>query len=272
MTATLDSSWLDVHHEALRESRVAFIKSLAISPNSLALDVGCGSGCFARELQTVHDLSHMTCVDRSAELVAVAREKFTLEESRRMQWLVEDIETYSAAPKSFDLILCMNTLEYVLNPTQIIVKLLRLLRPRGMLVIKEEDAFRDILLSWPADFELAIQTAWNEILKESRGAGWNPEAGRELLRIARSAAGSMTVTPRLLVNSISDAQNPAVRKYVKGAFERYLEGYRRHLSRANFSALCRYLGIGVNSSGAGTLFQDKGFWLTNVEYVAIVST
>jgi SAM-dependent methyltransferase len=106
-----------------------------VSPG-LALDAGCGSGIFSALLA---DLGwRVEAVDGSSEMLRAAREYC----ERRLGGRVDQIEfremlleqiPYSAG--TFDLALCLSTLEYIEGDRDVLMELAKVLKPGGRLVL-----------------------------------------------------------------------------------------------------------------------------------------
>ena len=95
-----------------------------------ALEIGCGTGAFARQLAKRY--GHVTAIDFSAEMIRVARER-----SRRfvnLQFEMADVMTWDFPKSRFDFICTIATLHH-LDQRELLPKIRHALKPRGVLVI-----------------------------------------------------------------------------------------------------------------------------------------
>ena len=98
-----------------------------------ALDAGCGTGIFSREL--ARRGWHVTAIDASAEMIAAAR---AAREAASIEYAISPIESFVARASEepqYDLILSLSTLEYIEDDLGTIKKLSNLLKPGGLLIV-----------------------------------------------------------------------------------------------------------------------------------------
>ena len=99
-----------------------------------ALDFGCGTGVLAEDLCKMG--ISVTGVDRSRAMIEAAQSRLRLSRSVRLELLrdeLRDDKTYLRC--SYDLILCLSVLEFIVNPEEIIVRLAGLLAAGGLLIL-----------------------------------------------------------------------------------------------------------------------------------------
>ncbi len=96
------------------------------------LDIGCGSGfisaAFAKTGWTV------TCVDDSVPSLVKTRKRFAAAELDG-RFEQSKFEKIPFSDKSFDVAVCINALEFSLNPARVLVEISRVLRPGGITII-----------------------------------------------------------------------------------------------------------------------------------------
>jgi len=95
-----------------------------------ALEIGCGTGAFARQL--AERCGNVTAIDFSAEMIRVARER-----SRRfvnLQFEMADVMTWDFPKSRFDFVCTIATLHH-LDQRELLPKIRHALKPRGVLVI-----------------------------------------------------------------------------------------------------------------------------------------
>jgi 2-polyprenyl-6-hydroxyphenyl methylase/3-demethylubiquinone-9 3-methyltransferase len=101
-----------------------------------ALDVGCGTGVFAAFL--AEEGWSVEAIDPSAKMLDAANRHLIERLGRKRDAVLLQrmaVEDLSYEPESFDLILCLSTVEYVDDDVGTLRTLARLLKPSGRLVI-----------------------------------------------------------------------------------------------------------------------------------------
>lgn len=99
------------------------------SPCARALDVGCGTGAFARRL--AEKSKQVVAIDLSAEMISVARSRSP---QRNIEYRCADVMSYDWARNSFNCIVTIATLHH-LPIKETILKLKEILEPNGVLII-----------------------------------------------------------------------------------------------------------------------------------------
>jgi 2-polyprenyl-3-methyl-5-hydroxy-6-metoxy-1,4-benzoquinol methylase len=148
-----------VRKEYLNDSRLAFYGSVAdhctrlIAGTADVIDVGCGTGHFLKALR-----------ERSAETLRLSGMDFSSIAVARARRLVPDADVREAdvydiswPADSFDLVVCMETLEHLRHPGAALDQLVRICRPGGAIVLTvpngEEDDWDGHFQFWdPVDF------------------------------------------------------------------------------------------------------------------------
>ena len=95
-----------------------------------ALEIGCGTGAFARELAKCSE--RVTALDLSAEMIRVARSRSTQFENLEFQ--LADAMTWGFPQSHFDFICSIATLHH-LQQRELLVKIKDALKPGGVLVV-----------------------------------------------------------------------------------------------------------------------------------------
>jgi SAM-dependent methyltransferase len=156
------------------------------------LEVGCGDGTRAAALAAAG--ARVVSLDRSAAMAAAAR-------SRGAAVVRGEAGSLPVAPGSFDLVLCVNVLAFVLDPAPAVSQMARALRPGGRLVLADLAPW-SVWVLWRRLRALRGDPLWGEATFRSagalaalaRGAGLEPEAVRGCVRyppvgwLARAAA------------------------------------------------------------------------------------
>lgn len=111
------------------------VEQLAAMPAPRVLDVATGTGRVPLALLREYDFDGtVTGVDRSARMLAEARRALAAFGGRcRLQWA--DAARLPYADESFECVTCLEALEFMTHPTQVLGELLRVLAPGGLLVL-----------------------------------------------------------------------------------------------------------------------------------------
>jgi len=95
-----------------------------------ALEIGCGTGAFARQL--AERCQSVTAIDLSAEMIRVARERS--KQFANLQFEVADAMTWDFPKSRFDFVCTIATLHH-LDQRELLPKIKTALKPRGVFVI-----------------------------------------------------------------------------------------------------------------------------------------
>jgi ubiquinone/menaquinone biosynthesis C-methylase UbiE len=101
------------------------------------LDVGCGDGSISLPLLNISE--HVTFLDLSAGMTALAASKVPPEFAGKAEFFNQDFMTTDFKAGSYDLILCLGVLAHVDSPQDFIAKLRRLLKPEGRMIVEFTD-------------------------------------------------------------------------------------------------------------------------------------
>lgn len=112
------------------------------------LDVGCGGGIFSEELAKLG--GNITAIDLSDELIQVALSHSALNDLK-INYQVTELKHYQNFPQ-FDVICCMEMIEHVDNPNELLSDIAIRLKPGGLLI-------GSTLTRTPLSFALAIIAA-----------------------------------------------------------------------------------------------------------------
>lgn len=257
----LAGEWLDIHHSAKAAERRKMIKDLKIAPGGSILDAGCGRGNFSELLY--HELSPKLLVCLDLDEAHLERTRTRLTSNSGIEYVVGDVRTLLMQQR-FDLVWSANVLEYLPDPNKGLTSLAGVVKPGGILAVKDEDASRDIFLNWPADIESSVAAAWKAICSDMVGT-WNSSLGRELPeRIIELGIGDLTVNTYLIERF--GGADPELTDYVSGAFLKYKEEFSKRLSKQDFHRFVAYLTPG----GVGNLFDRPHFHFIGMETVCTI--
>lgn len=102
------------------------------------LDIGCGNGAISIPL--LRPYNQLTLVDVSSNMLAIARSHIPTEFSSNVETINEDFMTAELQFQPYDLILCLGVLAHVDSPTDLIAKMVSLLKPHGSVIVQNSDS------------------------------------------------------------------------------------------------------------------------------------
>ncbi|MBS1606179.1 MAG: class I SAM-dependent methyltransferase [Bacteroidetes bacterium] len=114
-----------------------------LRPGQRVLDVGCGSGAITAGIAALVGADGLvTGIDRSAELIGQAQQKFAAIGNLHF----EAIDILGYAPKlRYDVITTARTLQWIAEPSVVIQKMIGLLGPEGVLCVLD---YNHALIEW----------------------------------------------------------------------------------------------------------------------------
>lgn len=115
---------------AINPTRLEFVLAHTSLKGKRVLDVGCGGGILSESLARKE--AEVTGLDVEIGALAVAR-SHAAQQQLTIDYVNSPIENFSADP--FDIVTCMEMLEHVPDPAQIIHHCARLLKPGGYLFV-----------------------------------------------------------------------------------------------------------------------------------------
>lgn len=110
------------------------------------LDVGCSSGVLTAEVAKVLKKAKVIGLDSYKEAIKFAQDKYP-----HLEFITADAHKIPYKDKSFDLIICTETLEHVTDPKKSLIEMKRLLRKKGRAIISMDSGstlFRVIWYFW----------------------------------------------------------------------------------------------------------------------------
>jgi len=111
----------------------ALLDDLAADPAQRVLDIGCGTGVFARRVAGALPECTVTGLDISEGMIRVANEKMA--DGERMTFTVGDSEKLPFDDASFDVVTCSNSFHHYPKPDVVLGEFLRVLAPGGRAMI-----------------------------------------------------------------------------------------------------------------------------------------
>jgi SAM-dependent methyltransferase len=167
---------------AVRANHLRTFALLDAAPGGRFLDVGCGTGDYARELaELVGPTGHVTAIDASAAMVEVARGRAE-GTGLPVSFQVADAQALPFPEASFDGCRAERVLQYLDDPDAALREMVRVVRPGGRVVATEPDW--DCLICDLPGIDCDIWRRAVAAIGDDAGNAW---MGRELHRRFRAA-------------------------------------------------------------------------------------
>jgi SAM-dependent methyltransferase len=125
----------------------------------LVLDVATGTGRLPDALLNhVHFQGRVVGLDLSRRMLAVAADKMAAD-GERVAWLWGPAEKLPFADRTFDVVTCLESLEFMRDPARVLAEMARVLRPDGLLLITNR------LGTWTMPGKLFSETELTAVLE-----------------------------------------------------------------------------------------------------------
>lgn len=203
-------------------------------------DVACGDGFYSRLLTEIDPSHHVVGIDSSEAFLAAARDALPSQLADRLAFKAGDILTLDGLEGlagRFEVIFCIDSLESITDHETLLRQMIRLCRPRGIVVVTETDNLHDLIGSWPPEVENILHRLEWEALDEADREGYAfPRYASALLR----SAGLTEVAVRSYTFDRGGPLDDLTRKWLaehfrnrlgalSGGTAEELEQLRRHL-------------------------------------------
>lgn len=189
----LSARFWDPHGEfralhALNPVRARFVADRARLAGARVLDVGCGGGLLSEALARAG--ARVTGIDLAPGMIEIAR-LHAAEQQLDIDYRVRDAQTLAQeAEGGFDVVTCMEMLEHVPDPADMVATLARLTRPGGSLFVSTINRnLRSFLLAIVgAEYLMRIVPRgtheYERLIRPAELARWGRAAGLKLREIA----------------------------------------------------------------------------------------
>lgn len=120
------------------------------------LDIGCGDGSIS--LPLLNSNRHLTLLDMSSSMLALAESKVPVSLRNNLAIVNENFMTTNLAAQAYDLVICLGVLAHVDSVEDIVAKIATVLKPSGLLILEFTDSFH----FW-GRIDVAFQKVWNRV-------------------------------------------------------------------------------------------------------------
>ncbi len=181
------------HHESVLRShtwRTAHNSAGFLLPHLRAgdevLDVGCGPGTITADLATIVAPGSVTGIDRSDEVLALAREHADQLSVSNVTFQTGDVYHLAFASDAFDVVYAHQVLQHLSRPVDALVEVRRVLRPGGLVALREVDFGCFVFFPDDSRFHRFLEL-YRDV---TRANGTEAYAGRRLAAWTREAGFS----------------------------------------------------------------------------------
>lgn len=222
----------------------ALIADLGLPPGSRGLDVGCGVGLYALWLaEAVGARGRVTGIEPGADRVDAARALVgAAPGGDRVEFRTGDATALDFPDASFDWVWCGDVLHHIQDTQGALKQMVRVLRPGGLLVIKESQALPAMFLPGHPELEKRLQQA--EIARSKDEAGERSfQERRQRTPESLREAGLAAIAVRTYLLTRRAPLDTAARDYIqRTVFDRNwgarLDAFLDPADRARRAGLC----------------------------------
>lgn len=212
MTEERGATYTHGHHESvLRSHRRRTAEDSAayllphLKPGLSLLDIGCGPGTITADLAARVAPGPVTAVDRSADVLGMAREEADQRDLSNVSFATADVHRLDFPDGAFDVVHAHQVLQHVADPVGALREMKRVCAPGGVVAARDADYAGFIWFP-----QLPALDLWRELYQRAARANrGEPDAGRRLLSWAQRA-GFADITP---TGSVWCYATPAAREW-----------------------------------------------------------
>ena len=214
------------------------ITGLGLTPGMRVLDAGCGTGEALQWLgDAVGPQGAVVGIDLAAAHVAAASS------SERVTVLQADVMRPPLAPRSFDFVWSVNTINHLREPLAGVQVLANLLRPGGHIAVGQSSLLPEMFFAWDSRLERLTTEAVRQYYRDRYGLSERELADtRSIVGLLRRAALGNVRVQTLIVERVSPLNDADEAYLVEAIFrDTWGERLRPYLSGEDYdelTALC----------------------------------
>jgi 2-polyprenyl-6-hydroxyphenyl methylase/3-demethylubiquinone-9 3-methyltransferase len=204
------SRWWDPEGEMrplheLNPVRLEYVERSGRLAGRDVLDVGCGGGLLAEAM--ARKVARVTGLDMAAELLEVAR-LHALESGVAVNYLLESAEQHAVEHAAgYDVVTCMEMLEHVPDPAQVVVALATLVRPGGHVFLSTINRTPRAYLRAVIGAEYVLRLlptgthTYEKFIRPSELSAWARSAGLGIVDVAGLDYDPFSRTARIVTDA-----------------------------------------------------------------------
>ncbi len=159
--------WLERDSRVAEEDPDALLAELPLEPGDTAVDLGCGSGYFARRMsRLVGAPGRVLCVDIQREMLEIARRLAEAEGISNMEYIKSDSTDPKLAPGSVDVMVLVDVYHEMAEPAPMLEAMHRALKPDGVIALAEFRLEGDSAAHIKLEHRMSVE----QVLREWQGA------------------------------------------------------------------------------------------------------
>ena len=219
------------------------IVSLALTPGMCVLDAGCGTGEALQWLcDSVAPHGAVVGIDLAAAHVAAARDNVSgqASSSGRVTVLQADVMHPPLAPRSFDLVWSVNTINHLREPLEGLRVLTSLLRAGGRIALGQSSLLPEMFFAWDSRLERLTTEAVRQYYRDRYSLSERDLANtRSIMGLLRRAELRDVRVQTFIIERVAPL-NEADEAYLLEAIFRgtWGERLRPYLSDEDYAELC----------------------------------
>lgn len=271
-------------HAAFEPELRDVVARLPLRAGMRVVDVGCGDGFYtgllaarlavaaAADGQATNDRAvgdraagEVTAVDNNPNFLRAAERRIRErgDALAPVRFVHQDLDGLAAAPPSYDLAWCAQSLYSFPEPVAALKKIAAALKPGGIVVVLENDTLHQLLLPWPTELELVVRAAEFAALAAESNRPGKYYVGRRLPAVFAEAG----LEPLGFVTQAIDRAAP-LDKPLESFLNHYLQRVRErigpHVAERDAAEFADY----VAPDGARYLLRRPHFTCTWINVVA----
>jgi ubiquinone/menaquinone biosynthesis C-methylase UbiE len=130
---------IDTRYKPFAEQIVNILEENDIKNNGKIIDIGCGPGLLLFEIKKLNPNLQLIGVDPSKDMLNAARSKAKEHNFSNSEFKEGFAEEIPVADNEIDIVVCFNSLHDFKNPEKTIIEVSRILRNKGIFILKDKN-------------------------------------------------------------------------------------------------------------------------------------